>query len=147
MKVLHYPPQTGPVDDRVIGIGAHTDFECFTMLWQQPEIQALQVLNQDKKWVDAPPVSGTLVMNIGDQFARWTNDVFKSTVHRAINRSGVERYSLPLFFGTDYDVELVPIPSCVSEDRPAKYPIVTAGDHVKQRLKATYGHNHDKRTP
>jgi hypothetical protein len=90
--------------------------------------------------------------------------VFKSTVHRAINRSGVERYSIPLFFGTDYDVELVvstpnksnkhyvlcahdgvkPIPSCVSEDRPAKYPVVTAGDHVKERLKAAYGHHHDK---
>ena len=91
--------------------------------------------------------------------------VFKSTVHRAVNRSGVERYSMPLFFGTDYDVELVvsmcstilaqstrgfltmsskPIPSCVSEDRPAKYSVVTAGDHVKERLKATYGHAHDK---
>ena len=85
-------------------------------------------------------------------------------MHRAINRSGVERYSVPLFFGTDYDVELVvstlnksntlcllcvydgvkPILSCVSEDRPAKYPVVTAGDHVKERLKATYGHHHDK---
>lgn len=92
------------------------------------------------------------------------DDVFKSTVHRAINRGGVERYSMPLFFGTDYDVELVvstlnapevqslsnpavsskPIPSCVSEDRPAKYPVVTAGDHVKERLKAAYGHLHDK---
>ena len=44
--------------------------------------------------------------SLGDQFARWTNDVFKSTVHRAINRSGVRRYSIPLFFGTDYDVKL-----------------------------------------
>lgn len=71
---------------------------------------------------------------------------------------------MPLFFGTDYDVELVvstfgnpdislqpdltmpskPIPSCVSEDRPAKYPVVTAGDHVKERLKAAYGYLHDK---
>ncbi|KAF9649776.1 Clavaminate synthase-like protein [Thelephora ganbajun] len=145
MKVLHYPAQSGPVDDRIIGIGAHTDFECFTVLWQEPGIQALQVLNQDKKWIDAPPIPGTLVMNIGDQFARWTNDAFKSTVHRAINRSSIERYSMPLFFGTDYDVKLVPIPSCVSEDRPAKYPVVTAGDYVKDRLKAAYGHHHDKR--
>lgn len=68
-----------------------------------------------------------ICVSIGDQFARWTSmsfkrlpsgrlcftsdglldDIFKSTIHRAINRSGVERYSLPLFFGTDYDVELV----------------------------------------
>ncbi|KAI0322083.1 2OG-Fe-II oxygenase [Amylostereum chailletii] len=140
MRVLHYPPQTGPADDRVIGIGAHTDFECFTILWQEPDIQALQVLNTDNKWVDAPPLEGTLVVNLGDQFARWTNDVFKSTVHRAINRSGVRRYSIPLFFGTDYDVRLEPIASCVSADRPPHYEVVTAGEYVKQRLQATYGH-------
>ncbi|GBE85312.1 2-oxoglutarate-Fe(II) type oxidoreductase [Sparassis crispa] len=140
MRVLHYPPQTGPVDARVIGIGAHTDFECFTLLWQEPGIQALQVLNARKQWIDAPPIPGTLVVNLGDQFARWTNDVFKSTVHRAINRNGVRRYSIPLFFGTDYDVMLEPIPSCVSAERPPKYEVVTAGDYVKERLKATYGY-------
>ncbi|KAI0365343.1 Clavaminate synthase-like protein [Pilatotrama ljubarskyi] len=141
MRVLHYPPQTGPVDDRVIGIGAHTeDPQCFTILWQEPGIQALQVLNKQNQWIDAPPIPGTLVVNLGDQFARWTNDVFKSTVHRVINRSGVRRYSIPLFFGTDYDVKLEPIPSCVSPERPPKYEVVTAGDYVKERLKATYGH-------
>ncbi|KAK2465277.1 hypothetical protein APHAL10511_002631 [Amanita phalloides] len=139
MGLLHYPPQTGHVDDRVIGIGAHTDWECFTILWQQPGIQALQVLNADNIWVNAPPIDGTLVINLGDQFARWTNDVFKSTVHRAINRSGVRRYSIPLFFGTDYNVKLEAIPSCVSETRPAKYDVVTAGEYVKSRFQATYG--------
>ncbi|KAG6810110.1 hypothetical protein H0H92_013252 [Tricholoma furcatifolium] len=106
MKLLHYPPQTGTVDDRIIGIGAHTDWECFTILYQQPGIQALQVLNSEKQWINAPPIPGTLVINLGDQFARWTNDIFKSTVHRAVNRSGIRRYSIPLFFGTDYDVQL-----------------------------------------
>ncbi|EIW81555.1 2OG-Fe(II) oxygenase [Coniophora puteana RWD-64-598 SS2] len=138
MRALHYPPQTGPVDDRTVGIGAHTDFEFFTILWQQPGIQALQVLNASKQWVDAPSIDGTLVINLGDQFARWTNDVFKSTVHRAINRTGAERYSIPLFFGTDYDVNIEPIESCVSSDRPPKYPPVTAGDYVKQRLRDMY---------
>ncbi|EDR13251.1 uncharacterized protein LACBIDRAFT_245639 [Laccaria bicolor S238N-H82] len=140
MKLLHYPPQTETVDERVIGIGAHTDWECFTILWQQPDLQALQVLNSDKKWINAPPIPGTLVINLGDQFARWTNDIFKSTVHRAINRSGVRRYSIPLFFGTDYNVKLEPIPSCVSPDRPLKYEVITAGEYVKSRLQATYNH-------
>lgn len=143
MKLLHYPPQTGPVDDRIIGIGAHTDWECFTILWQEPEIQALQVLNSKKQWINAPPIPGTLVINLGDQFARWTNDIFKSTVHRAVNRSGVRRYSIPLFFGTDYDVKLEPISSCVSEERPPRYESITAGEYVKSRLQATYRHNHE----
>ncbi|THH06143.1 hypothetical protein EW145_g4288 [Phellinidium pouzarii] len=139
MRVLHYPPQTGPHDDRVLGIGAHTDFECFTILWQEPNIDALQVLNAKNEWVKATPIPGTLVINIGDQLARWTNDVFKSTVHRAINRTGVERYSMPLFFGVDYNVELKAIPSCISAERPPKYEVITAGEHVKARLEVTYG--------
>ncbi|KIM74834.1 hypothetical protein PILCRDRAFT_827899 [Piloderma croceum F 1598] len=139
MKFLHYPPQTGSVDDSVIGIGAHTEL-CFTILWQEPGIQALQVLNTEEQWIDAPPIPGTLVINLGDQFARWTNDVFKSTVHRAVNRCGVRRYSIPLFFGTDYNVKLEPIPSCVSVDSPQKYDVVTAGDYVKEKFKSTYGH-------
>ncbi|KAJ6453196.1 hypothetical protein C8R47DRAFT_1168449 [Mycena vitilis] len=140
MRLLHYPPQFGEVDDRVIGIGAHTDWECFTILWQQPGIQALQVLNSSKEWIDAPAIEGTLVINLGDELARWTNDVFTSTVHRAINHSGVRRYSIPLFFGTDYDVRLEPIPSCVSANRPARYEVITAGEYIKSRLQATYGH-------
>ncbi|KAI0060382.1 Clavaminate synthase-like protein [Artomyces pyxidatus] len=141
MRLLYYPPQTGVVDDRTMGIGAHTDYECFTILWQQDDIQALQVLNASGKWIDAVPIPGALVVNIGDQFARWTNDVFKSTVHRAVNRSGAERYSIPLFFGTDYNVRLEALPSCVSEDMPAKYEVVTAGEYVKSRLEATYAHS------
>jgi isopenicillin N synthase-like dioxygenase len=43
------------------------------------------------------------VINIADCMARWTNDLFQSTIHRAINRSGVERYSVPMFFGVDYE--------------------------------------------
>ncbi|KAL1666184.1 hypothetical protein GGF50DRAFT_113432 [Schizophyllum commune] len=141
MRLLHYPPQTAEVDEsKVIGIGAHTDWECFTILWQESGKQALQVLNSEHKWIPAPPIEGTLVINLGDQLARWTNDVFKSTVHRAINRNGVDRYAIPLFFGTDYDVKLEPIPGCVSERRPQKYEVVTAGDYVKSRLLATYAH-------
>ncbi|KAG7088871.1 hypothetical protein E1B28_012822 [Marasmius oreades] len=139
MRIIHYPDQTGPTDEGVIGIGAHTDWECFTILWQEPNIQALQVLNADKEWIDIPPITGTFVVNLGDQFARWTNDIFKSTVHRVINRSGRRRFSTPLFFGTDYGVRLEPIPSCISPDRPLKYEVVTAGEYVKAKLEATYG--------
>ncbi|KIM69931.1 hypothetical protein SCLCIDRAFT_101699, partial [Scleroderma citrinum Foug A] len=138
MRTIHYPPQTGPVSDGYVGIGAHSDFECFTILWQQPGIQALQVLNSKQEWIDATPIPGTLVVNIGDQLARWTNDVFRSTVHRATNRTGVHRYSVPLFFGTDYHVSIEPMPSCVSADRPPKYEPITAGDYLHKRLQETY---------
>ncbi|KAF9221536.1 Clavaminate synthase-like protein [Gyrodon lividus] len=140
MRLLRYPSQPVRPLEGVQGIGAHTDYECFTILWQDT-VPALQVMNTSGKWINAVPIPGTLILNLGDQFARWTNDVFKSTIHRAINASGRERYSIPLFFGTDYEVKLEPIPGCVTEDNPAKYEIVTAGDYVKSRLEATYAHS------
>jgi len=137
MRLLHYPPQEGHVDDRVMGIGAHSDYECFTIV-RQDNVQALQVLNSKQKWIDAPPIPDTFVVNIGDQLARWTNDVFKSTTHRVINRSGVRRYSSPLFFGTDYDVSIEALPTCISAEHPAKYEPVKAGIYVKSKLEASY---------
>ncbi|KAG6379453.1 hypothetical protein JVT61DRAFT_11933 [Boletus reticuloceps] len=140
MRVLHYPLQSGhpEVNEDTPGIGAHSECLCFTILWQQPEIQALQIMNSEKQWVDAPAIKDTLVINIGDQLALWTNDVFKSTVHRAVNKSSKERYSIPLFFGTDYHVKIEPIPSCVSAERPAKYDSIIAGEYVHERLKDAY---------
>ncbi|KAN0087661.1 hypothetical protein V8E55_006282 [Tylopilus felleus] len=140
MRLLHYPPQPASTPEGVEGIGAHTDYECFTILWQD-NVPALQVMNTSGEWVDAVPIPGCLVVNLGDQFARWTNDVFKSTLHRAINATGQERYSIPAFFGVDYDVKLEPFPGCVTEDNPAKYEVVTAGEYVKSRLEATYAHS------
>lgn len=100
-RLLYYPPQTGVQDDRVLGIGAHSDYELFTILRQAGTISALQVLNKKGEWIPAPPIPGTFVVNIADQIARWSNDIFPSTRHRAINRSGVARYSIPLFFGAE----------------------------------------------
>ncbi|KIM52314.1 hypothetical protein SCLCIDRAFT_141439 [Scleroderma citrinum Foug A] len=141
MRLLHYPPQPPQLLEGIEGIGAHTDYECFTILWQQDNIPALQVMNANGKYINAVPIPGTLVLNLGDQFARWTNDVFKSTIHRVINATGKKRYSIPLFFGTDYDVKLEPIPSCVTPDSPVRYEVVTAGEYVKSRLEATYAHS------
>ncbi|KAF8558271.1 Clavaminate synthase-like protein [Imleria badia] len=139
MRLLHYPPQPASPLEGVEGIGAHTEY-CFTILWQD-HVPALQVMDTSGNWIDAVPIPGCLVVNLGDQFARWTNDLFKSTLHRAINASGQERYSIPVFFGVDYDVKLEPIPGCVTEDNPAKYEVVTAGDYVKLRLEDTYAHS------
>ncbi|KAJ8581247.1 Clavaminate synthase-like protein [Rhizopogon salebrosus TDB-379] len=61
IRCLHYPPQPD-VDDKVLGVGAHTDFGCFTVLWQQEGIQSLQVLNSHQQWINVPPLPGTLVI-------------------------------------------------------------------------------------
>ncbi|AOV17995.1 2OG-Fe(II) oxygenase [Acidihalobacter aeolianus] len=137
VRLLRYPPQTGEIDPRQIGIGAHTDYECFTILAQE-DVPALQVLSAAGEWLAADPIPGCFLVNIGDQMARWTNDLFASTVHRAVNRSGRERYSIPFFFGPDYDTEIVALPGCTGPDNPAKYPPVGAGAYVESRFSATF---------
>jgi isopenicillin N synthase-like dioxygenase len=139
LRVLHYPPQGGTIDDRQIGIGAHSDYECFTVL-AQDGVPALQVLNAGGEWIAADPIPGCFVVNVGDQMARWTNDLFASTVHRAINRSGQERYSIPFFFGPTYDTVVEALPSCVDVAHPAKYPPISAGDYINKRFLASFAH-------
>jgi isopenicillin N synthase-like dioxygenase len=138
LRINSYPPQAVNSDARQIGIGAHTDYECFTILAQQPGITALQVWN-GREWIKAPPMPGTFVVNIADLLQRWSNDAFLSTRHRAINVSGVARLSIPFFLGVNYETHISPLPGCVTEERPGKYPPVIAGDYVLQRLNETYG--------
>ena len=138
LRVLHYPPQPEPIDPRHIGVGAHTDYECFTIL--ASSAPGLQVRNSDDQWIEAPPVPGTFVINIGDIMARWTNDVFLSTVHRVINTSGGKRFSMPFFFGANHSAEVRCLDSCHSDDRPARYPPITAGEWTVSNITAAYGY-------
>ncbi|RDW59224.1 oxoglutarate oxygenase [Coleophoma crateriformis] len=138
VKKIHYPPQD-PSSTSETGIGAHTDFVCFTMLYQD-SVGGLDVLNANGKWIPAPPVPGTFVVNIGDFLMRASNDKFLSTVHRVKNISGQERYSMPFFFSFNMDAYVEVLPTCCSETNPRKYEPITVAEyyrlrHEKQRKK------------
>lgn len=127
LRLLHYPPNDLPMDNQNLGIGAHSDFECFTILHQAAP--GLQVMNAADEWVAAPPLDGTFIVNVGDLLEGWTNGRFKATQHRVVN-TGKERYSMPLFFAVDYDTVIEPLPAFVSEGSPAKYNRIVAGQHL-----------------
>lgn len=75
----------------------------FTMLWQD-SIGGLEILNKNAEWIPAPPMEDTFVVNVGDWLQRVSNGRFVSTVHRVKKLIGDEpRYSIPFFFGLDYD--------------------------------------------
>jgi isopenicillin N synthase-like dioxygenase len=133
MRLLHYPPQPIILDEDQLGCGAHTDYECFTLLSQSNQ-SGLQVQNNQGEWINAQPIPNTFVVNIGDLMQRWTDDKFKSTIHRVINTSGTTRYSIPVFFGPDYFAEI----KSLTTDQTPKYPPVIAGEYLTQRFDDTY---------
>ena len=131
LRFLHYPPR--PPGETRLGVGAHTDYETFTILAQDAN-PGLQVLNGAGLWIDVPPVPGTFAVNIGDLMARWTNDRFTSNIHRAANRTGRSRYSIPFFMGANVDTEIRCLESCTGPEDPPRYPPVLAGTHIEARL-------------
>ena len=89
-------------------------------------------------WLDVPPLPGAYVVNIGDMMQRWTNDRWRSTVHRVVNRfGGRERWSIAYFFDLDAEANILPLPTCVSAQRPARYGPITAGEHLVAMYKKT----------
>ncbi len=138
-RMLHYPPQEKVVDESVMGIGAHTDYGNLTIL-AQDDVGGLQVMNRDGDWVQAPPIPGTFVINIGDLIQRLTNDVYLANLHRVINTTGRERYSIPFFLDADYDAVFAPLESCITPDNPRTYDPVTCGEHKFSRFKTSYAH-------
>jgi isopenicillin N synthase-like dioxygenase len=124
LRLIHYPFDPSAEDRQ--GIGAHTDFEVFTLL--KPTEPGLEVLNGAGEWIDAPPVEGAFIVNIADMLEIWSNGAFVSTTHR-VRKVADERYSFPLFFNVDYDVLVSPLEQYVRADGSNKIPL-KAGEHL-----------------
>lgn len=88
----------------------------------------LQVLTKEGQWIRVPPIADTFVVNIGDFLARLSNDRFRSTVHRVYNHAPVDRYSMPFFFGFNFNEKCGVLPTCMSESNPPKYEPITCGE-------------------
>lgn len=136
-RLLHYPPQPVSALPGQIGCGAHTDWGALTLL-SQDDAGGLQVQGSDGHWLDVPPVDGSFVVNVGDMTQRWTNDRWRSTLHRVVNRhAGRDRFSIAYFFDLDRDARIEPLPTCVSPGHPARYGPLTAGEHLEAMYRRT----------
>jgi isopenicillin N synthase-like dioxygenase len=110
-RIFHYPASTA---DAGWGVGEHTDYGLLTLL-AQDDIGGLQVTTP-QGWIEAPPIPGALVCNIGDMLDRLTGGVYRSTPHRVLNASGRSRLSFPFFFDPGFDARIVPLPGFEAQD-------------------------------
>lgn len=137
LRLLHYPPQPANAHPDEKGCGAHTDFGGITMLMQDDN-GGLQVMGADGEWIHAPPLADSYIVNLGDMVARWTNDQYRSTLHRVVNFSGRERYSIPFFYSGRLNHEVSALPGCLAEDEAPKYPPTTVEAHMREMYARTY---------
>ena len=140
MRVNNYVRQPGAPDpiDGQQRMGAHTDYGIVTVLYAD-RVAGLEILTPAGTWQGVIPEPGALLINLGDLLAEWTNDRWRSTLHRVVppprSTSGTaRRRSVAFFFDGNHDALVECLPSCVSVENPAKYPPVLAGDHLMAKL-------------
>lgn len=137
LRMTHYPPQPETTPEDEFGIAPHTDTSFLTVLAPN-EVPGLAIRKRDGEWMDAPAIPDAFVVNGGQLLLRWTNDRFLATPHRAINRSGGERYALAFFCDAAIDWPIAAVPTCVGPDRPPVYPTTTYTDYMIAYQKRTY---------
>ena len=135
MRVIHYPLYEGEIKENQVRGGAHTDYGTITLLWRFDDVPGLQIYDkEDDEWIDAPIIEKSIVLNVADMFARWSNDILKSTPHRIVNSDlSRPRYSMPYFVDPGRDVMI----ENITKD-PAKYPPISAYEYLKWRLAQSY---------
>jgi isopenicillin N synthase-like dioxygenase len=141
LRLIRYPPQPGSAEFNQIGAGAHTDWGDVTIL-AQDMIGGLEVQNASGHWIEAAPIHGAFVINIGDLMARRTNGIYNSNMHRVKNnRSKSDRYSIPFFYSPRPDVLIEPMPGCVDASLPRLYANCTAAGHMREMFRRSYGYD------
>lgn len=140
LRVVHY--RTGPGDPDPergqVGMGEHTDYGMCTVLYADA-VKGLQIVGPDGGWLDVLPAPGALLVNLGDLMAQWTNDRWRSTLHRVLPPGRDpdrvrHRRSVAFFHDGNHDALIECLPTCATAGDPPRYPPVIAGEHLMAKL-------------
>ena len=143
LRLLHYPDLRGRgVEPGQLRAGAHSDYGTLTLLRQDDAPGGLQVRDVGGRWHDVPAVDGAYVVNVGDTLARWTNDRWRSTVHRVVvppadSVHDCSRQSIAFFHNANWDAVIECLPGCAEPGEMPTYPPVTAGQHLMNKFRST----------
>lgn len=138
LKMNNYALPEMPVGfaGQLTGMGEHTDFGILTVLWAD-RVAGLQILDSGGGWHDVMPDEGAFLVNLGDAMARWTNDQWRSTIHRVnppITDGRVQhRRSVAFFLDGNYDAVIEPIAAFVA-DGEELYPPITIEGNINAKL-------------
>ena len=143
LRALNYPPQPTPPAPGQIRAGAHTDYGTLTILLPGEATGGLEVLTASDEWLPVPAVPGGFIVNLGDLMAMWTNDRWRSTLHRVVNpdesvAATERRQSMAFFHQPNWDAEIRPLDPCVSEEMPARYDAVHSGPWLRAKFAAAH---------
>jgi isopenicillin N synthase-like dioxygenase len=133
LRLAHYPAIDGRAEPGQLRAGAHTDYGTLTVLWTDGG-SGLQVETATGEWVDVADVDGGLIVNLGDLMQRWTNDRWRSTMHRVVIPAVPgRRLSIPFFHNANWDARI----ECIVAGEQPRYPPTTAGHHLMEKFRST----------
>ena len=135
---VYYPKQPEDMGNKQFGVGPHTDFGVLTVLCQD-NVGGLQVQDLNGEWVHAPPIENSLIVNVADLLARWTDGAYKSTMHRVVNTSGRERLSLVLAFDPDPDT-MIDARDIYGNNHQTQNDPITCGDYLNWRFEKAFSY-------
>ncbi|MFV2039791.1 MAG: isopenicillin N synthase family dioxygenase [Acidimicrobiales bacterium] len=141
LRGLNYPPLEARPEHTQLRAGAHSDYGTLTILLPGPGAGGLEVQTAAGAWLPVDPIAGSFVVNVGDMMQLWTNDRWRSTLHRvALPQDHAERrQSLAFFHQPDWDAEITTLPSCIDSEHPQKHEPVIAGPWLRAKFDRASG--------
>jgi isopenicillin N synthase-like dioxygenase len=130
-RMLHYASSPEGRDDKHVGIAAHTDFECITLLYQSAP--GLEILGTDGSWLDVPSADNRLIVLFGDMLERWSNGEIYATGHR-VRETRQQRFSLVMFVAANKDATVKPLDCFVAPGKPAAYKAIKQEEHIANEM-------------
>ncbi len=146
LRALNYPEQISTPVPGQVRAAEHTDYGTVTILKPGKATGGLEVLTAAGEWLHVPHVEQGFIVNLGDLMQVWTNDRWRSTLHRVVNpdvevAATERRQSMAFFHQPNWDAQVECLPSCTDADNPPRHPPTRSGPWLRARVEAAHEHH------